>query len=180
MRPSSINENCNRYESLIVLKNGKKVFLRPIANSDRDRLVDLFNRMSPQTIYFRFLRQLRELPENMIDRLVGIDRDSNFALVAIAGENGKDAVIAVGRYGKDPDEGGTDLAVAVRDDWQQAGLGGYMLAKVVDIAKEHGITNFTGMMYPQNKNIQQLLVKLGYDVKYSMESGFYRVEIAVR
>ena len=67
------------------------------------------------------------LPANMINRLANIHYHSNFALVAIAGENGKDTIAAVGRYGKGPDEGGTDFAVAVRDNWQQAGFGKSML-----------------------------------------------------
>lgn len=166
-----------KYESILKLKNGKEVFLRPIMDSDRHHILDLFNRMSRQSIYLRFLRRLSDLPENLLDKLINIDYHSNFALVAIARENAKDTIVAVGRYGKDPDEGDTELAVAVRDDWQHAGLGKYMLSKVVDIAKEQGISHFTGIMDPHNNVIQNLLLKLGYKVKYSMESGFYQVKI---
>ena len=168
MQPVSSNIYFNQYESLLKLKNGEEIFLRPIMDSDRHLLVDLFNRMSPQSVHLRFLRHLNTLPEKMINQLITIDYHANFALVAVVMENGKDAVIAVGRYGYDPDEDGTDLAIAVRDDWQQKGLGKIMLLKVVNIAKSHGITKFTGMMDPQNNVIQKLLVKLGYKVKYSM------------
>ena len=51
--------------------------------------------------------------------------------------------------------------------------------KVLHFAKEHGISNFTGMIDPQNDVIQKLLIKLGYKVKYSLESGFYKVAIFV-
>ena len=44
----------------------------------------------------------------------------------------------------------TDLGVAVRDDWHHLGLGKAMLAKIVAIAKDHGISRFTGMMDPHN------------------------------
>lgn len=173
----TISSNLNQYESLLKLKNGEEIFLRPIMDSDRQLLIDLFNRMSPQSVYLRFLRRLDILPENIINRLMTIDYHSNFALVAIVKEDGEDAIVSVGRYGYDPDEDSTDLAVAVRDDRQHAGLGKIMLSKVVNIAKNHGITNFTGMMDPQNNIIQKLLLKLAYKVKYSTESGFYRVEI---
>ncbi len=174
----SSNIGLNQYEELLKLKNGEELFLRPIKNSDRELLMDLFNRMSPQSVSLRFLRRLNTLPENIINQLLTIDYHSNFALVAVAKENEKKAIISVARYGYEPDERATDLAVAVRDDWQQAGLGRIMLSKVVDIAKEHGIAQFTGMMDPKNYVIQRLLTKLGYKVKYSMDSGFYRVEIS--
>lgn len=177
MHPIPTNQDPDRYKSMLILKNGAEVFLRPIMNSDRHLLVDLFNRMSAQSVYLRFLRRLDALPENMIDKLLTINYHSDFALVAVINENEKNSIIAVGRYGYDPDECGTDLAVAVRDDWQQAGLGKVMLSEVVNIAKDHGISHFTGIMDPQNKIIQKLLVKKGYRVKYKMESGFYRVEI---
>jgi acetyltransferase len=177
MRSLPSNINLKKYESLLKLKNGKKIFLRPIMDSDRHLLVDLFSRMSPQSIYLRFLRRLDALPKNMINRLLTIDYHTNFALVAVANENKADGIISVARYGNDPDEDGTELAVAVRDDWQHAGLGKIMLSHVINIAKDNGITNFTGIMDPQNSAIQKLLGKLGYEVKYSMESGFYQVEI---
>ena len=167
----------DQYESLIRLENGAEVFLRPIISSDRRLLIDLFNRMSAQSIYLRFLRPLKALPENIINQLLSINYHSDFALVAVIGEKEKCAVISVGRYGYDPDEGGTELAVAVRDDWHHAGLGKIMLSKVVNIARDNGITNFTGIMDPQNKIIQKVLITLGYKVKYSMESGLYKVEI---
>ncbi|MEE4356048.1 MAG: GNAT family N-acetyltransferase [Desulfococcaceae bacterium] len=179
MQSASSNLYPGQYESMCKLKNGREIFLRPIMDSDRDLLLDLFSRMSPRSVYLRFLRHLPSLPENTVNKLINIDYHSNFALVAISGENGKETIVSVGRYGYDPDEEGTDLAVAVRDDWQHAGLGKMMLSTVVSIAKDHGITNFIGMMDPQNSVMQKLLPKLGYRVKYFMKNGFYKVEITV-
>ena len=154
------------------------MFLRPIRSSDGHLLVDLFNRMSAQSVYLRFLRRLDTLSENMIHQFLKINYHSDFALVAVVKEDEKDTIVAVGRYGYDPEEDSTDLAVAVRDDVQGEGLGELMLSKVVTIAKENGIARFTGIMDSRNKAIQKLLVKLGYKVSYSMESGFYKVVIS--
>lgn len=177
--PPSTNDDLRRHASRITLKNGATVLLRPITPGDGPLLADLFSRMSPRSIQLRFLRRLDALPQTMIRRLATVDYDTEFALVAIVEENGKDAVIAVGRYGRDPDEGGTDLAVAVRDDWQHLGLGKPLLKKIVEIAKDHGITRFTGMMDPRNAIIKNVLSELGYRVTYSLKSGFFHVEIVV-
>ncbi|QTA80979.1 GNAT domain-containing protein [Desulfonema limicola] len=180
MQTPVLNKNYPRqYESWLKLKNGKEVFLRPIMETDGNLIIDLFNKMSPQSIYLRFLRNLDALTENMISHFTHVDYNKEFALAAVVKECGKDAVIAVGRYGYDPDENTTDLAVAVRDDWQNAGLGKPLLMKVVNIAKEHGISHFTGMMDPQNMIIRKVLQELGFKVQYSSKSGFFQVNIGV-
>jgi acetyltransferase len=179
MKTPLIKEYPHQYEPRLRLKNGTGVFLRPVMPADSQLIVDMFNKMSPQSIYFRFLRNLSALPENMICKFTHVDYNSESALVAIIQEDGKDAIVAVGRYGYDSDEDITDLAVAVRDDWQHLGLGKSLLQKVVDIAKEHGISRFTCMMDSRNHKIKNILLALGYNVKYFPENGVSRVEIAV-
>ena len=168
-----------QYESRLTLKNGREVFLRPILPTDGDLLIGLFNRMSPQSIYSRFLWRLHTIPEDMIHRFTHIDYDHEFALAAVVKDNRQDAIIAVGRYLYDPEDKVTDLAVAVRDDWQHLGLGKSLLAKTVAIGKERGISRFKTMMDTQNKIISQILLELGYEVKYSLRSGFFEVDILV-
>lgn len=168
-----------QYESRLNLKDGKEVFIRPVLCTDGPLLVDLFNRMTPQSIYLRFLWRLPALPEDMLHRFTHVDYKTEFALVAVVEEEGKKAVIAVARYSFERDENTTDLAVAVRDDWQGRGLGKPMLAKLVEIGKEQGISRFSSMMAPENNAIRKILCGLGYDVRLSRRSGYLHVEIDV-
>lgn len=168
-----------QYESRLSLKDGKEVFIRPVMCTDGPLLIDLFNRMTPQSIYLRFLWRLPALPEDMIHRFTHVDYKTEFALVAVVEEEGKKAVIAVARYSFERDENTTDLAVAVRDDWQGRGLGKPMLAKLVEIGKEQGISRFSSMMDPKNEAIKKVLYGLGYEVRFSARSGFLQVEVIV-
>jgi acetyltransferase len=166
-----------RYERQLALKGGQEVFLRPILPTDGPLIVDLFHRMSPQSIYLRFLRQLHAFPEDMVHRFTHVDYHSAAALVAVIEEDGKNAIIGVGRYGQDPDGDTADLGVAVRDDWQHFGLGKSLLAGIVGIAKDCGISRFTGMMASRNFVMMQTLRELGYNVTYSYQQGFFHVDI---
>jgi len=74
---------------------------------------------------------------------------SDFALVALINENGSDSIIAVARYGYDPSEKATDFAVLVRDDWQNLGLGKFLLAEILTIGRQQGITRFVSIMIPR-------------------------------
>lgn len=168
-----------QYESFLTLKDGTEIFLRPVRVTDGDLLKDLFNRISPRSVYLRFLGHLHALPEGLLHHFTHVDYESEFALVAIEIEDGKEAVIAVARYAYDPGENVTDLAIAVRDDRQRLGLGKSLLDRIIAIAKEHGITRFVSMMDPRNSFIGQTLHRLGYEVHFVLKGAHYQVEILI-
>lgn len=167
----------SQYEAWLTLKNQKKIFIRPIVPADEEMVVAFFGKLSPQSVYLRFLNKIRALPQAMLYRFTHIDYSSEFALIGIVNEAGKDAIVAIARYAYSPEDNVTDLAVAVRDDWQSLGIGKALLKKVVDIGKENGIYRFEGMIHPENKTIMRILLDLGYKLKYSPES--YQVDILV-
>jgi len=115
----------------------------------------------------------------MLHRFTHVNYDSEFALVTIVQEEGKEILIAAARYAYDPDDDVTDLAFAVRDDWQHLGLGKFLLGRIIAIGKEHGIFRFSGMMNPSNRLIIQILSSLGHDVKYFSKTGSFQVEILI-
>lgn len=167
----------SRYESRLTIKNGREVLFRPIRQADGPLLVDLFNKLSPESIRLRFLTNLQFLPENLLYRLTHLDYKKDFALACVIEEDGKDAIIGVGRYMDDPLEGLPDFAIAVRDDWQHFGLGKSLLIKTLAIAKENGIDCLGAVIDPQNNVIRKLFWDLGYPVKYTLRSGLFRLEI---
>lgn len=168
-----------QYESRLTLNNGREVFLRPILPTDENLIVDLFNKLNSDSIYLRFLRPLNALPEDMLFQLTHIDYARNFALVAVIQENGKDSIIAVARYGYDPEENITDFAIVVRDDWQRYGVGKALLVKIFTLGKEHGISRFVSIIDSTNKIMKQVLRMSGYTVKYSYRKGSTQVEVFV-
>ncbi len=170
------NSNLPQYESRITLENGTEVFIRPVLKTDGDLLIGLFHRMSPQSIYSRFLRRLYTLPEDLLHRFTHIDYHQEFALAAVIKEDAKDAIIAVARYHYDPEESVTDFAVAVRDDWQHLGLGRSLLNKIFAVGRDNGISVFVSVIDPENKRFRQILSKM--QLKYSQGDDF-RVEIQV-
>lgn len=169
----------SRYEGLITLKDGRTVFTRPILNSDESLLAGLFERLSPQSRYQRFLVTLKSLSEDMLYNFTHVDYDSRCAIVAVIEEEGKDAIIAVARYASDPIENITDVAVAVRDDWQQLGLGKELLKKIIQIGKDHGISRFVAVADPQNLAIKHIFSVLDYDVKFVSTGGYLHIMISI-
>lgn len=168
-----------QYESWFTLKDGREVFIRPILQTDENLIVDLFKKLSPHSIYLRFLGQLHDLPRDLLYQFTHINYHSDFALAGIIKEENQDAIVGTARYAYSSPDNHTELAVTVRDDWQHFGLGKSLLQRIVAIGKEHGIYCFGGMINPQNKIMMQMLAELGYKVEYSLRNGVFQVMIFV-
>lgn len=177
---SSVQKNYPvQYESLLVLKNGEEVLIRPVLDTDESLIVDLSRRLSAESLYLRFLRPVNALSKDLLFQLTHLDYNNNFGLAAAIREEGKDAIIGVARYSYEPIDKVTDFAVLVRDDWQHCGLGKSLLLKIFAIGREHGISRFVSIVDSTNHIMKQTLRNLGYEVKYSYENGFTQVEILV-
>jgi RimJ/RimL family protein N-acetyltransferase len=176
--PDTTAEYPSRYEGLITLKDGRTVFTRPILNTDESLLAGLFEKLSPQSRYQRFLITLKSLSEEMLHHFTHVDYDSHCAIVAVIEEEGKDAFIAVARYAYDPIEKITDLGVAVRDDWQQFGLGKKLLRRIIQIGKDHGVSRFVAVADPQNLAIRHIFSVLGYDAEFVSRGGYLHILIS--
>ena len=177
--PAMNNVYPAHYETSFQLKDGRVVFLRPILQTDEYLIVDLLNKLSPDAVYLRFLRPVHTLPEELLHHLTHINYTTNFALVAAIKEDGRPALIAVARYGYDPDERVTDFAIVVRDDWQHSGLGKFMLGGLFAIGREHGVTRFVSIIDSANRAMKQVLRELGCTVKYSYKGSATQVEVLI-
>jgi acetyltransferase len=166
-----------QHEARVALKDGSKLLLRPIRPSDAPLLIDLFNKLSPRSIYMRFLSPLRQLPEGWARRLATVDYVKDFALVGVIEEGPGEALVAVGRYASDPEKGRAELAVVVRDDWQGRGLGRLVLARVIEIARGNGIRRFDAVVDHENSIVMGIIDQLGYPHRVRTEQGAYYVEI---
>lgn len=177
---STVNEGYPaQYESRFTLKDGREVSLRPILQTDEHLIIDLLNKLSADSIYLRFLRPIKTLPEELLFQLTHINYKSNFALVALIQEDGKDSIIAVARYGYNSEDNATDFAIVVRDDWQHCGLGAFLLTKIFTIGKEHGVSRFVSLIDSKNHTMKRILRNIGYRVKYSFKTGFTQVQVFV-
>lgn len=163
---------------LIRLRCGKRVLLRPALPADADLLAAFFTKLSAQTRYLRFLQRLSSPSRQMLHQWSNVNYATDFALVALAGEERNAAVIAISRYSLSRQDAMADLAVTVRDDWQRLGLGRIMLEKAIDAGKRQGIGQFTGVMDAENDVMRKILHDLGYQLNFCFRDGALLVNIS--
>ena len=125
----------NEYEENIDIKGVGRLTLRPILPEDAPLLEDMFNALSPMSIYYRFFSPMKHLPHHMLARFTQIDYDREIAMVAISNADGKEKMPGVSRVILERNQRKAEFAVLVCDQWQGNGIGAYLLKRSLAIAR---------------------------------------------
>lgn len=158
------------------LKNHTPVKIRRVRPEDDGRLIQVFDRCSPETIYQRFLTGLRELTPEMARHLANVDHCRRLALIA---ENAS-GPIGVARYEPSDDPGEAELAIVVVDEWQDLGLGRILLRNVLRAAKRNGIRRFRAYLLAENSRILRLLATETRIEEWSVTAGMATLSLTHR
>ena len=170
----------NQYERPLTTSQGQKLLIRPIRPEDAPLLEEMFDTLSPRSIYFRFFSPLKRLPHSMLARFTQIDYDRQIALVCIDTSPGVDRMIGVARVIAERDPRCGEFAVLVSDPWQGMGIGAALLRDCLKIAKTEGIERVRGFVLAENTQMLALGRKLGLRIEPRREIGEYEMAIDLR
>jgi acyl-CoA hydrolase/GNAT superfamily N-acetyltransferase len=142
-----------------VLDDGTLINIRPMHLTDEKRVRGLFQSLSEQTKYYRFMSHITRVPQKQIQNFVYIDYRSEMALVGTIPESHGDEIIAIGRYFIDPRTNRAEVAFVVQDKWQNRGIGTFMFKLLINIARQNGIEGFDAEVLIENKPMLAVLHK---------------------
>ncbi|MBD3229601.1 MAG: GNAT family N-acetyltransferase [Candidatus Lokiarchaeota archaeon] len=165
-----------KWEKHVKLKDGIRVFIRPIKPEDRDLWVDFYLGLSKLSKYYRFFSTRPKPNEEMIKKYTDIDYVNNFALVGIIEEHGKKRMIGVARYVL-TDKDSAEIAVVVADDWQGKGLGTKLLLNLLDVIIKRRIPKICGDVFLENDKMMQLMRDSKFNLVSENEAGVKHFEI---
>jgi len=161
----------------VILKDGSKILLRPIKPSDATVKQDFFYSLSKRSVVKRYLGSLKIMPLKRIWPYVIVDYNNEMVIVGTIQEGGSENIIAIGSYSRVPNTDLAEVALVVRDDWQNKGLGTILFNYLCEIAKKRGLTGFTAWVMIDNDRIMHIFKKSGYPMRYRIEGNIYYVEI---
>jgi GNAT superfamily N-acetyltransferase len=160
----------------MVLRDGSRVDVRPIAATDKELIRQGFARLSPESRYRRFLSSMPALDDRALAYLTELDHHDHEALIALDVESHE--AVGVARFVRDAAEpASAEVAVTVVDDWQGRGLGTALLGELADRARAEGVRRFTALVLAENRNMLGMLGELGAARVVDREQG--TVELAV-
>ncbi|MFW9958324.1 MAG: GNAT family N-acetyltransferase [Candidatus Odinarchaeota archaeon] len=140
------------------------VHFRLIRPDDTDRIKELFYGLSEESIYFRFLTPLRSLRRQTLQDFYNVDQSRDISVVAVikSDEEGEtERIIGAGRYVLNRSTNEAEFALLVNDDYQNRGIGTFLLNHLMRIAKSKGVDAFIAYVHPQNQPMIRFIHKTG-------------------
>lgn len=161
-------------------RTGESVTIRPIRPEDEPLMVKFHQTLSEESVYYRYFSALK-LPERIAhERLTRIcfnDYDREIALVAERhNEDGEREILSVGRLSKIHGLAEAEFAIIVSDTWQNQGLGTEFLKLLIRIARDEKLDRLTAHILPENRGMQSICRKLGFELRHETSSSEYFAE----
>ncbi len=143
-------------EREVMLGGRSCVFVRPVRADDEPLLAELFARLSPRTVYQRFLAPVPRVRSEWIREFANVDYDRRLGIVAQPVAPTAGELIALAQY-EAVGDGAAEIAIVVRDDWQGRGLGRRLLLTIVEAADRRGRTHLQAWVNADNSRMLRLL-----------------------
>jgi RimJ/RimL family protein N-acetyltransferase len=167
-------------ETYRTTKNGLEILLRPVRMSDEPLLKDFFYSLSDESLYRRFLSVRQDMPHERLQEFVIIDYTEEMAILAVREQREREQVIGLGQYFIDESTHTADVAVVVRDDYQNRGVGTELLTYLTHLGKRQGLLGCTAQVLMENRPMLHLLENAGFDIEKKRYGGVCELKLAFK
>jgi acyl-CoA hydrolase/ribosomal protein S18 acetylase RimI-like enzyme len=175
--PGRRGEYPEHLETRRTTRSGLEILLRPVKISDEPPLKDFFYSLSDNSLYRRFISVRKDMPHERLQEFVIIDYTQQMVVLAVIPQGEKEIVVGMGQYSIIETTHTAEVGFAVRDDYQNKGIGSEMLSYLTYLAKRQGLLGFYAEVLAENRPMLHLFDKMGFDIKKRREEGVYELEM---
>jgi GNAT superfamily N-acetyltransferase len=134
---------------------------------------DLFYKLSRSIAGDSYGSDMKEIPQKQIQDIVYIDHRKEIGIVGTIPDAAEEEIIAFGGYFLNDRTNRSAVALVVKDEWQNRGIGSFMLKYMSRIARKDGIRGFTAMVNTTNGPMQAIMHKLRGKVSSVLDGDVY-------
>lgn len=161
--------------------SGLKILMRPVRISDEPLVKDFFYSLSQETMRKRFMQAPRRLPHEMLqDAFVAVDYTRQMVVLAITEKRQKEIVVGMAQFTGNEGTHTAEVAIAIRDEYQNQGIGTELMTHLAYIAKRQGLLGFSADVLKDNRIMLHLFDKLGFDIEKEAASDIYTLRAGFR
>ncbi len=168
----SYPEELEHYDTL---RDGTEIFFRPIKPTDEPALAEMLYSLSEESMRTRYMTRTMAFPHKDVQHLTNIDYKNDIAIVGVVPGVSGEEVVAIGQYFLDPKTQAAEVAFLVQDEWQQKGMGTFLLDYITKIAKQRGVRRFYAKVLPNNKPMLAIFHNSGYKVNTEFDGDVYSI-----
>ncbi|MBC8467949.1 MAG: GNAT family N-acetyltransferase [Planctomycetes bacterium] len=165
-------EELERYETL---RDGTEIFFRPVKPTDEPALSEMLYSLSEESVRTRYMTHTVVFPHRDIQRFTNIDYRQDIAIVAVIPRVSGEEIVALVQYFLDPKTQAAEVAFLVQDEWQQKGMGTFLLDYITQIAKQRGVKKFYAKVLPTNEPMLAIFHNSGYKVNTEFDGYAYDI-----
>jgi len=144
------------------LRDAAATVIRGVTPNDAPQVQRFICNLSAASRYLRFLRPMRELPDDMLYRFTHPSSEHEVVLVASTAD---DSIVGISQYVAEENGASCELAIVVADAWQRHGLGYRMLHALSQIATNNGIREGHADVLADNHAMRSLARKLKCEIR---------------
>ena len=152
------------------------MILRPLKAADAALYPDFLREVTADDLRLRFFAPMRELSNDLLDKLIHYDPERAMAFIAIEQETGR--MLGVVRLHDDPGGESGEFAILLRSHLKGHGLGWLMMQHMIGYAQERGLKTVHGEVLTENGTMLTMCSELGFDIHDDvLEHGVKRVNL---
>lgn len=168
-------------ETFKTTSEGVNVFLRPVKISDEPLLKTFFYSLSEKTMYKRFIQARRDMPHDKLQEFfVVIDYTKQMVVLATVEHEGIEIVTGVAQFRGNEGSHTAEVAIVVKDEYQNRGIGTELLTYVTYIAKKQGLLGFSAEVLKENRAMLHLFEKMGFNIEKEVMPDVYTLRLGFR
>lgn len=153
----------SQWQRHIAVKDGWRVFVRPIRPEDEPLIHEFLRHVTPQDLRLRFFASMKEFSHAFIARLTQLDYARAMAFVAFDEATGD--LLGVVRIHSDSIYENGEYAILLRSDLKGRGLGWALMQMIIEYARSEGLKVISGDVLAENTVMLAMCRSLGFEVK---------------
>jgi RimJ/RimL family protein N-acetyltransferase len=164
--------------AMVLIATARSPMLAQLEPGDGELLRRFFQRLSPETVYRRFMSPLSRPEQANPGRLLDVDHRDREAILAV--EDGE--IVGVARYARAPrpvDPDAAEVAVVVADAWQRRGIGTRLVSALAASAARAGVARLTLTTQADNRPALALIRRLRPDARLDCSYGVCEATLAL-
>jgi RimJ/RimL family protein N-acetyltransferase len=145
------------------------ITFRSVGPDDRERIVNAFLALDPESIRKRFFSFKKALSAEELRRLTASDGVRDVVLVATVAGRDQEVIVGLGHCACDGTS--AEIAFIVEEDYQRRGIASELLRQLTDIARRNGISHFEAYVLPDNAPMLSVFQRSGLPMEETQADG---------
>ncbi|MCJ7444005.1 MAG: GNAT family N-acetyltransferase [Methanotrichaceae archaeon] len=178
--PGERGEYREALETYRTTRIGLSLLLRPVKIGDESLLKDFFYALSEDSMYRRFFSVRMDMPHKRLQEFVVVDYAKRMVILAIFEGKDRESVVGLGQFDMNKDMHTAEVALVIKDGYQNMGIGHELLSYLSHLARKRGLLGFTAEVLAENKPMLNLFENMGFEIEKRISEAAYEMRLMFR